>query len=73
MIMHENPLKYASLYSCLKVCAHFNNEKDTIPFLCSQPIFFWEFVFFDTKKRCISYKIHRSKIKYRIYPTIRRQ
>ncbi|PEI93381.1 hypothetical protein CN679_07780 [Bacillus pseudomycoides] len=50
MTMHDDSLRYTILYSCLKTCMHLNNEKDIIPFLCSQPIFLLEFVFFVTKK-----------------------
>lgn len=50
MIVHDNSVEYTILSSCLKACTHLNNEKDIIPFLCSQPIFLLEFVFFVTKK-----------------------
>lgn len=50
MIVHDNFFGYTILSSCLKICMHLNKEKDIIPFLCSQPIFLLEFVFFVTKK-----------------------
>lgn len=71
MVMYENSLDYTILYGCLKTCIYLNNEKDTIPFLCSQPIFFSEFVFFVTKKSDVfRMKYIAFKLNIELYPAI---